>query len=333
MTTHGRIRAAVAIVAAALALLLPAAGGADASTGNLGIYNGGGSVAADNAFSTWLGVPVTRAHDFVDQNAGWDGIAGPYWLLDTWSAWVRTGVGRRLVLSVPLLPTSAWGQLAAGAAGEFDGPFRTLAQNMVERGLGGSTIRLGWEANTWAHPWAAEGDPGSYRQFYRRIVSVIRSVPGAAFTFDWTANSGVGGGSALTTFDSFYPGDDVVDVVGLDVYDIKWQDSTSTPAQRWDFTVNQRLGLSDHRAFAQAHGKPVSFPEWALHSQGDQLGGGGDNPYFVDRMADWFSSTTTAYQIYFNADWGGGVLSSFPNGQARYRARFGVAATLLSRSY
>ncbi len=69
----------------------------------------------------------------------------------------------------------------------------------------------------------------------------------------------------------------------------------------------------------------MSFPEWGLRRKGDQFGGGGDNPYYVDRMADWFGQTTPGYQSYFNVDWGGGVLSSFPNGQARYRARFGVA--------
>ncbi len=40
-------------------------------------------------------------------------------------------------------------------------------------------------------------------------------------------------------------------------------------------------------------------------------------------MADWFAETNPAYQAYFNVDWGGGVLSEFPNGQATYRARFG----------
>ena len=310
---------------AALTVCLPPVDRAGAATDTLGVYIGGGAVSAHTSFAAWLGSPVDRAVDFVDQGNGWEAIAQPSWMLDTWATWVRAGAGRQLVLSVPLLPESARGQLWVGAAGFFDEPFLWLARGMVARGLGGSIIRLGWEANTGSHPWAAEGDPGSYKQFFRRVVAVMRSVPGAAFSFDWTANSGVGGGSALTTFDSFYPGDDVVDLIGLDVYDMVWEDSTSTPAQRWNFTLNQRLGLVDHRAFAWAHGKPMSFGEWGMLARGDQFGGGGDNPYYVDRMADWFGQTTPRYQSYFNVDWGGGVLSSFPNGQARYRARFGVA--------
>lgn len=327
-TSSRRFRAVNALLSAAATLLvsLGPAGPAAASSGALGIYGGGGAVAATTAFAGWLGSPVNRAVDYVDQEAGWEGIAQPLWLLDTWGPWVRGGSDRRLVLAVPMLPSSAWGQLRVGAAGYFDAPFLALARNMVDRGLGTSVIRLGWEANTWAHPWAAEGDPASYRQFFRRIVSVMRSVPGAGFSFDWTANSGVGGGSVLTAFDSFYPGDDVVDLIGLDVYDMKWDDSTSTPAERWDFTLHQRLGLADHRAFAQAHGKSVTFPEWAMRAKGDQFGGGGDSPYYVDRMADWFATTSPAYQAYFDVDWGGGVMASFPEGQARYRARFGAIA-------
>lgn len=323
MNTHRRLRVVSVVLMAALMSSLPAAERARASSAPLGVYTGAGAVAASTSFAAWLGSPVDRAVDYVDQDGGWDAIAQPLWLLDRWGPWVRAGGGRRLVLAVPLLPTSARGQLSVGAAGLFDEPFLRLARNMVSRGLGASVIRLGWEANTRSHPWSAEGDPRSYKQFFRRIVAVMRSVPGATFSFDWTANAGVGGGSVLTTFSSFYPGDDVVDLIGLDVYDIKWQDSTSTPANRWAFTLNQRLGLAEHRAFALAHGKQVSFPEWGMYAKGDEFGGGGDNPYYVTRMADWFSLANPAYQSYFNVSWGGGTLNSFPNGRARYRARFG----------
>ena len=314
-----------ALLATLVISLLPTAPAGALSSSALGVYSGGGAVARHDAFDSWLGRPAPVALDFVDQHAGWHGIAQPLWLLDTWGPWVRAGADRRLVLSVPLLPSSAWGQLWAGSVGYFDEPFWWLARAMIERGLGSSVIRLGWEANTQGHPWAAEWDPAAYRQFFRRVVTVMRSLPGAAFTFDWTANSGVGGGSALTTFESFYPGDDVVDTIGMDVYDIKWQDSTSSPADRWRFTLHQRLGLVDHLDFARARGKPVSFPEWGMYARGDQYGGGGDSPYFVDRMADWFNWVRPTYQSYFDVDWGGGTMSSFPSGRSWYRTRFGAS--------
>lgn len=328
-----RTRRVLAVAAAITTLLNVDQGGTAvtaAAGGQLGLHEGPGDVAGMSEFSAWLGQSPTYASDYVDYRQTWNEIANPLWTLDTWSAWVRASSGRRLVFGVAMLPESARGQLAAGASGAFDGHFRTLAQNMVTRGLGSSVVRVGWEANGSWFPWAAAPDPASWRSYYRRIVQVMRSVPGAGFAFDWNPASSAAGTNL--TFDAFYPGDDVVDIIGLNVYDLKWQDSTSSPEVRWDFTLNQFNGLRSHKTFADAHGKPLSFPEWGLYARGQINGGGGDNPYYVDRMADWFQANNTAYQSYFNADWGGGTLASFPEGQARYKARFGATGAPVTLS-
>ena len=41
------------------------------------------------------------------------------------------------------------------------------------------------------------------------------------------------------------------------------------------------------RDFAAAHGKPMAFPEWGLLVRSDGHGGG-DNPYFIQKMHDFF---------------------------------------------
>ena len=315
---------ATSVLVATLGLLSGTPATAGAATASLGVYSGPGYTAEHDAFAGWLASPVPYASDALDHRYDWSYIVHP-WLLDTWSPWVRAVPGRRLVLSVPMLPASDSGKLAAGAAGAFDSYFATLSKNMVDRGLGNSVLRVGWEANGNWFPWAAAADPSSWKAFYRRIVATMRAVPGAAYSFDWNAASSAAGTNLA--FDAFYPGDDVVDVIGLDAYDLKWGDSTSPPEQRWSFTLNQFNGLVAHRDFAQAHGKPLSFPEWGLYAGGDVNGGGGDNPYYIDRMADWFATNNVVYQSYFNGDWGGGGLSSFPDGEAAYRARFGAATT------
>jgi len=279
-------------------------------------------VSEHDAFAAKVPAPVPYAVDFLESRYGWNEMLHP-WALDAWVPWVQAVPDRRLVLSVPMLPASAQGQLAAGAAGSFDSYFRSLAQSMVARGLGNSVVRVGWEANGSWFAWNATQDPASWKAFYRRIVLTMRSVSGAGFSFDWTANPGTS-----LSFASFYPGDDVVDIVGLDVYDIKWQDTTSSPEQRWNFVLNQFNGLIAHRDFAAQHGKPLSFPEWGLYAKGDEQGGGGDNPYFIDRMADWFANNNVAYQAYFS--WGTSDLSSFPNGKARYSARFATTASTIT---
>lgn len=324
--------AAVTLLVTSFALVGHASPAPAQTVAASGVYSGPAvpsGVANHDSFSAWLGTSVPYAVEFLNSNGSWDEVANPSWALDNWSQWSSAQPGRRLVLSVPLLVSSAAGKLAEGASGAFDATFQTLAQNMVDRNLGSSVIRLGWEMNNSAFPWWAGNNPAAFRSFYARVVTTMRNVPGAAFTFDWNPNMGVQGGSPLTTFDSFYPGDAYVDVIGLDVYDIKWMDTTSTPAARWAWMVSQQLGLDQHRTFAAAHGKPVSFPEWGLYSRGDNMGGGGDSPYFIDAMADWISSGNTSYQSYFNADWGGGTLDSFPNGRAEYKVRFGGTATPL----
>ena len=314
---------ASSIVVATLGLTGASPGTAQAATSTLGVYAGPGDVAGHNSFANWLPASVPHASDALDYRFDWSYITST-WVLDQWSPWVRAVPGRRLVLSVPMLPASADGQLAAGAAGSFDPHFRTVAQNMVSRGLGSSVIRLGWEPNGNWFPWGASRDTASWKTFYRRIVTVMRTVPGANFAFDFNLAAGAAGTNL--SFADIYPGDDVVTYVGLDNYDLMWNDSTSTPAQRWNFALTQFNGLRAHKAFADAHGKPLSFPEWGLYARGDIQGGGGDNPYYVDRMADWFATNNLAYQSYFNASWGGGDLNSFPNAKARYQARFGATA-------
>jgi hypothetical protein len=308
-------------------LLSSAHGVASAATTNsarLGVYSGAATTSSTDGFSGWLGSQVVYASDYVDNRYTWNDVSTPSWLINAWAPWVAAAPNRRLVIGVPLLIDSAKGQMAAGAAGSFDGYFRTLAQNLVNRGLGSSVIRLGFEANCTWMSWFAGNDPTSYKKYYGRLVTLMRKVPGARFSFDWNPLAGTEGGSSLTTFDSFYPGDAYVDVIGLDNYDLKWEDSTSTPAQRWSWLLTRPMGLNDFKAVATRHHKPMSVPEWGMWASGTQMGGGGDSPYYVDAMADWFAANNVLYQSYFNSNDGGGTLDAFPNGQAEYKARFGT---------
>jgi hypothetical protein len=296
----------------------------------VGVYTGPADTAEHDAFSAWLGTEATYATDFVDDSQSWTNIADySDWLIDPWSAWVRARSGRRAVISVPLLNQASAGKLADGAAGAYDGYFRTLAQEIVDDGLGNAIIRLGWEANGDWYPWRASADPTAWRAFFRRVVGVMRSVqpavadrPAQDFRFDLTYNRGTSGTGV--GFATMYPGDDVVDIVGLDVYDTKWMDDTSPPEVRWDEILHQQMGLEDFKAFASAHGKPMSIPEWGLWERDhDDNGGVGDNPYFVDRLADWIAANaaSVAYQGYFNhlSGWTGDHrLASYVNAQARF---------------
>jgi hypothetical protein len=302
----------------------------------VGVYTGPAATAEHDGFSAWLGTEASYALDFVDDSQSWPNIASySDWLLDPWASWTKAKAARRVVISVPMLNQASSGQLAAGAGGAFDSYFATLAQQIADKGLGNAIIRLGWEANGDWYPWKASSDPAAWKAFYRRIVGIMRAVqpqvagqPRQAFEFLLTYNRGTSG--TAIRFDTIYPGDDVVDVLGLDVYDQKWQDVTSAPEVRWNDLLHQEMGLEDFKAFAAARGKPMSIPEWSLAPLGwDDNGGVGDNPYFVDRMADWLAANAAAvrFHSYFDhrSGWTGDHrLASYVNAQARYKARFGL---------
>ncbi|WP_432509828.1 glycosyl hydrolase [Kineococcus sp. SYSU DK001] len=201
-----------------------------------------------------------------------------------------------IVLSVPLLadPSAAdpAPSTALGAAGRYDGHFRTLARNLAARGLGGITIRLGWEANSPGnYLWSAVPDPAAYRAFFRRVVGVMRA-QAPALRFDWSITAAVDGWSF--DFRDAYPGDDVVDVVGIDVYDMSPTSMTSD--QRWAWYQCARGGLNDIARFATAHGKRIGIDEWAVASR--TWNGGGDDPLFVERLRGWMDQWGVAHEIY-----------------------------------
>jgi hypothetical protein len=339
--------AAIAICVLALGAGAPAASAATSRIGQaaVGVYTGPADTVEHDAFSAWLGSDATYALDYIDEAQSWADIAGRSdWMLSRWSAWVRAGTDRRLILSVPMLNQASDGMLAEGAAGAFDDHFRTLAQKIADYGLGDAVIRLGWEANGDWYPWRASADPEAWKAYYRRIVNIMRSVqpklpglPRQSFEFDLSYCRGTSG--TQVRFETMYPGDDVVDVLALDSYDVKWRDALSPPEMRWNDLLTQEMGLNDFTTFAAAHGKPMGLSEWGLWEPGrDENGGGGDNSYFIDRTADWLddNAASVSYHVIFNhlSGWTGDHrLSSYPNAERRYRARFGdVPVTLTGPS-
>lgn len=116
-------------------------------------------------------------------------------------------------------------------------------------------IRFAHEMNGNWYPWAEwidknrnmARDPGEetgftaadYRAAYRNVALMFRKyAPNAALV--WCPNSGLLGGGRRDVFKPFYPGDDVVDWAGLDIYERGW--SMPTPgAHLWSGQFAQNL--------------------------------------------------------------------------------------------
>jgi Glycosyl hydrolase family 26 len=237
-----------------------------------------------------------------------------------WARWATAPhTSRLLVISQSLTPGSVLGGdwRTAGAWGRYDAHFTALARNLVAAGLGRSVIRLAHEAN-----YAGSTNPVgarrfqqlAWRRFWRRAVRAMRRVPGAHFRFDWTVNA---------AFDPIplariYPGNDVVDMVGVDAYDA----GVRATRGRWHALASRPVAIDDVARFAARHHKPLSIPEWGLMPRGRQWLGGGDDPAYVAGIDRVLRTRRVAYQAYFYAHDTAAQLRRSPRALRRVRALY-----------
>jgi Glycosyl hydrolase family 26 len=273
-----------------------------------GVYVGPGAknVAGAPAFAQKTGLPVTSVVDFPGE-ASWTDVSGASWELDPYR-----GSGLALEYSLPLMPSGVsadgtpW-NLAACATGAYDYQWTTLGKKLVAEAQPATVIRPGWEFNGSWYRWSAAGQVTNFVGCFRKVVAAMRAVPGSRFTFDWNPNLGAGTFPA----EQAYPGDAYVDVVGVDVYDTSWT-SYPTPAgvttdsartSAWNWLLRGDHGLTFWSSFAHAHSKPLAITEWGVTWRPDGHGGG-DNPFFVDKMLDFITdpANNVVSNHYFNLD-------------------------------
>jgi hypothetical protein len=273
-----------------VASLLMGSGHADAV--EFGVYRGPGcdGRAKIPEFERFAGRKVQRTVDALSQKTWKSFDESIDWVVGCWK-----NSGLKLTLSVPMLPEADGGTLADGASGKHDDIFRHVARALIDNGYSDATIRIGWEFNGDWMPWAAAKDPDAYIAYFRRIVSIMRAAPGARFQFEWCPNH------ERHQIDPprVYPGDDVVDLIGMDVYDEVWGPDQADAANRWVWYVDQPFGLRWHKSFARLHGKPIAYSEWGTGVRPDGHGAG-DDPIFIQGMADWFAETEPLYQSYWD---------------------------------
>jgi hypothetical protein len=257
----------------------------------------------------WLRQPPSSVLG-VDFYAGetWDDFFKLNWVPGIWN---KLNPARNVVWSVPLSVKGT--ALADVADGLHDAEFEAAARAISEA-QPKAIIRLGWEMNLADSSWAAKGQEADYIRAFRRVVGIFRRYSND-FRYDWCP----GWGPQDSPADLAYPGDDVVDYIGLDVYDFKHEGSVE---ERWNtFYLKAPFGLEWHRDFAARHGKLMSYPEWGV-------GNFGDNPYFIQQMHDWFmrNQRSIAYAAYFDVDglWPTQIDNGkFPESQKLFRKLFG----------
>jgi hypothetical protein len=329
------VTVAVSLVASITTLLAMPTLASALSTANLtliswhsGAFSGAGP-GPDKTFGNWRGLSPAVGTDYLPEGT-WSGMDNPTTTIQQWSATPNITP----LLGVPMWPkTGGPYSLAQAATGAYNSYFTVLAQNLVAGGLSHAILRLAWEADGTWYPWSIGGEQQAlqYAQAWRQIVGAIEQVPGQHFGFDWCMNLvPVSGWSPADA----YPGDQYVTEIGEDVYDGNQPGvRNQSPADRWNYIVNSKYGLAWQASFAAQHGKPISFPEWALAADPlDPTHFGGDDPTFIQNMHDWFMTHNTAVEDYFNYDnpvdsrfYGIDTSTSstyFPNARALYQKLF-----------
>lgn len=303
--------------------------------------------AGVDSYARWLGTDVLY---------GEDNVGDTYWDLfergwpdsfRQWSQWRSEQPGRRLVLGVPFfveqepdLTQPYYERIAMCARGEFDRHYTALGQNLVAAGLGDTIVRIAWESHgEWA-PWSYRNNLDDWRECWRRVAFTIKAAAPEVRT-NWNVGDDNGGQRSDMIdsvnergFDNFYPGDDAVDEIGIDTYDVP-------RVTDYDAMFGEHVGeLGWFARMGQDRGKPLSFPEWGLWDTMalDMPDGSGDDVEYIERMHAWMTdpANNVAWACYFDVnlvgndptvahqlqpDWDAGTV--FPASSARFRELFG----------
>jgi plastocyanin len=228
---------------------------------HVGLRNGLDRRASWTSFEQMVGRPMAIDRQFYT----WD---------DAWptsdDAWSRDQ-GRTLFLSWNARRTdgsfASWARIADGSE---DATLDAHAAGLVE--FGAPVI--------FAFHHEPEGDSGAgtasdYRNAFRHIRERFTAVGASNVTYAWVLSASSFGTSKAA---SFYPGDDVVDVVGADGYNWYACPNRSTSPWRGFGDV-----FSAFHTFGAAHGKPMVIAEWGSY----------EDPARAGRKAHWIAEAAT----------------------------------------
>ncbi len=255
------------------------------------VYKGAGCTGAALVpeFEAYLGRPTDGTSDFIAYGDWTELEPSARWIFGCWKK-----TGKLLSVSVPMLPKTG-GTLQAGADGEYDNYFATLGRTIVEAGGKDAYLRIGLEFNGDWFPWAASKNPEAFKAFFARIVRALRATSGSNFKMVWNPNVGKG----KIAPDLVYPGDEFVDIIGVDIYNQSWRAEDSDAHVRWNYMTSQPFGLNWLTEFAAKHRKRIAVPEWGTGVRPDGHGFA-DDPVFIQNMAVWIRKNNILFHSYWD---------------------------------
>lgn len=246
-----------------------------------GIYTTNASLA--DTVGKWRGTPVDTLQ-FWTARSKWSDFVTPVYGALTGKPYVK-------VLGIPMVPEDGKATVASCAAGSYNQYWKQFATSLRTNGIQNSTIvRLGWEFNGDWYVWKATNQT-AFAGCWRQVVTTVRAVT-PAVKFDWSVVRGSAPGAPGDKVMRAYPGNDYVDIVGVDSYD--WW-------RTWEQQLYDKWGLNYWLQFAISHNKKLSVPEWGLMPRSNH--GNGDDPVYIQHMFNFFrkNAKNIAYEAYFNS--------------------------------
>ena len=213
------------------------------------------------------------------------------------------------VLTVPLVTRTDFMRFDMVAAGGIDTEHQDIA-NKIKEAIGDGVIylRIGHEADA-GYPWSYSNpghppaDPTEYRAAWRRIAQIYRdTLENAKIVWNTLKNT-------RHRITDYYPGDDLVDILGIDPYDNGSGGFCDSPANfakgclgSYDPATGVSHGVGGMLAFAKSRGKRLAMDEWGASNEMHSPSDGSNNDYYVRAMYQFFQANKDyiEYELYYN---------------------------------
>ena len=209
--------------------------------------------------------------------------------------------------SPPSIPAGGTLMLGVGACTQAQS--ESIAKTLVAVGQSHAIIRVMWEFNNnlsgWFQNWNQLTFPtaASFINAFDTVVAGFRAVS-PNFQIMWNPNGGTGNTNGVS-WQSEYPGNSDVSIIGVDQYDFG------------GYAANIQAAVS----FAQAKGLPVAIPEWGLN--------GSDDPSYINDVASIVNNPANDFDVQAYFSYAGSIdsdITQFPQSEAAFRADFAATS-------
>ena len=220
----------------------------------------------------------------------WDNLHGTWFMNDVR---IPTGFKGTLNIGMPLYPQD--GNLDDAAKGNYNSEWEKFGK-MVAANYPTAYIRVGWEMNL--NDWYYKATPENAEQWIAAYRHAVTSLKKGSAEFRFVFNPNIGPGQTGTeNATDFYPGDEYVDLIGVDAYD--WWPGYTTD-ENINFHRTREYGWDWWLEFAKSRDKKFCVPEWGIATANKNSGG--DNPKYIDFVYSWLKENRewVAMECYFH---------------------------------